>query len=115
MSRSLAARDDAGVSANGRLNHIPKAHGDALTEVREIDHWACFPRETCRSAFVDKCLRLGLSMGSLSEPAGDTFGVRMFHADIPTLPTMDEMVRLLSGFAAECGGEYDGWETQILD
>jgi len=43
------------------------------------------------------------------------FGVMFFHVDAPNTRLMDDLTARLIAFAQDVGGEYDGWETQILE
>ena len=91
-------------------------HGDALTEVREIEHFAYFPTPTLRAQFIDKCLVVGFKLGRTSEPykPGAGFGAILFHTDVPDEEALGKITSLLVDLARKCGGEYDGWETQIV-
>lgn len=93
-----------------------KSAGEAFSRVREIDHYAYFPDETKRMAFVTKVQALGLHVRNLSEnPASaNRFGASLVQADIPTLRTMDDVTAKLANLAEECGGEYDGWGCPVV-
>jgi len=101
---------------NSRVCEALQKHGDRLTDEREIDHWAYFPSASARSAFVEQASRLGFRLRSLSEPEkpGDRYGVRLFRVDVPTLDGIDDVTLPLFHLATELGGEYDGWETQVI-
>ena len=103
-------------AANRRISDLLARHGDTLTQLRAIDHWAYFPTAESRSTFVLKCLTLGLRVRTLrdAERVGDNFCARLFHIDIPGHRIMDDLTLALYDLAAESGGEYDGWETQIV-
>jgi hypothetical protein len=90
--------------------------GDALTHVREIDHFAFFPTTALRTQFIDKCLAAGFKLRGTSEPdkPDTSFGANLFHADAPNKETIGKVTSLLTGLAQQCGGEYDGWEMQLV-
>jgi len=91
-------------------------HGDALTQVREIDHFAYFPTPTLRAQFIDRCLAAGFKLRRTSEPykPGSGFGAILFHTDVPDEETVGKITCLLDDLTRECSGEYDGWETQTV-
>lgn len=104
-------------AANRRISDLLARHGDTPTQVRAIDHWAYFPTAESRSTFVAKCLTLGLRVRTLRNTGrpGDKFYARLFHIDIPGRRIMDDLASSLYDLAADSGGEYDGWETQIVE
>jgi Family of unknown function (DUF695)/Regulator of ribonuclease activity B len=101
---------------NRRVCDALEQHGDLLTQKREIDHWAYFPNASARASFVERALRLGFRLRSMSEPAkaGDQYGVRLYRIDVPARESIDDVTISLFQLAAEHGGEYDGWETQVI-
>jgi hypothetical protein len=101
---------------NRRVCDALEQHGDALTQSREIDHWAYFPNPSARAAFLERAQRLGFRLRSMSEPAkaGDQYGVRLYRTDVPARDSIDDVTTPLSQLATELGGEYDGWETQVI-
>jgi hypothetical protein len=103
-------------AANLQISDLLARHGDTQTQVRAIDHWAYFPTAESRSLFVAKCLTLGLRIRSLHDDGrtGAEFCARLFHIDIPNCQVMDDLTLSLHDLAANSGGEYDGWETQVV-
>ena len=103
--------------SNRRIAAILHDHVDDLSRVREIDHYAYFPSAQSRAAFLEGCAALGLSVARTMEPDSHSkqFGAIVFHIDAPNIQTMDDMTSRLIDLAKEAGGEYDGWETQILE
>jgi hypothetical protein len=93
-----------------------KKHGDSLTQEREVDHWAYFPNPGARASFIEGVLRLGFRVRSMSEPekAGDRYGVRICRTDLPAPDSIDDVTLPLFKLAVELGGDYDGWETQVI-
>ncbi len=90
--------------------------GDALTQVREIDHFAYFSTPLLRDSFVTKALAAGFKLRGTSEPykPGAGFGAILFHKDVPDEKVLEKIIAMLSNLARQSGGEYDGWETQII-
>ena len=103
--------------ANGLVLEVLMDHGDALTVSREIDHWAYFPTPEARSRFLETCLNAGFKLRYTSEPndLGSKFGAVIWHIDTPSQLALDQVTGMLIDLAESGGGEYDGWETQLLD
>ncbi len=91
-------------------------HGDPLARVRDIDHWATFPTAQARARFVEACLAAGLKLRGTGDPQKSFHGysARLFHRDVPDETCIEQVTSLLIGLAAEHGGEYDGWETELV-
>jgi hypothetical protein len=79
-------------------------------------HYAYFPDERSRSLFVAKCENAGFELRRLLSPMkpGSQPGVLFFHRDVPDQETMDRICSAIAALCDECGGEYDGWETQVV-
>jgi hypothetical protein len=103
-------------SATERVIEVLAEHGDALSTVREIDHFAYFPDVAARARYLDKCLTAGFKLRRLSEPykPGAGFGAIIFHNDVPDEDVLLKVHALLSELAAAEGGDCDGWETQLI-
>ena len=108
--------EEAKATATQRVLSLLLEHGDALTTVREIDHFSYFPTSEGRARFVEKCLVAGLKLRALSEPDEviDRFGVILFCDDIPDEDVLLKMHEMLTMMAEAEGGNYDGWETQVI-
>ncbi|MGH6871086.1 MAG: ribonuclease E inhibitor RraB [Rhizomicrobium sp.] len=93
------------------------ANGDTRTQIREIDFFAYFPTPSRRAQYIDKALVAGLKLRNTSEPykPGAGYGAVLFCNDAPEEEAMKKICKLLTGLAEECGGEFDGWETQIVN
>jgi hypothetical protein len=108
--------EDETASPTQHVLHILTQQGDALTQVREIDFFAYLPTPDARAQYIDKCLTAGFKLRGTSEPykPGAGYGAIVFHNDAPDEQTMEKIWALLSGFAEDCGGNFDGWETQVI-
>lgn len=91
-------------------------HGDSLARVRDIEHWATFPSADARASFVDACLAAGFKLRGTRDPEKpyEGYSVHLFHRDIPDEDCVEQVTSLLIGLAAANGGEYDGWETELV-
>jgi hypothetical protein len=116
---------------NRRVCMHLEEHGDALTEAREIDHWAYFPTEAARDAYLGAAAALGYvasleESGDDGEDQGDDtestegsdpaerYCARLRRVDVPGFGNIDEVILPLYRLAREHGGRYDGWETFIV-
>ena len=104
-------------SKNQQVLDALRSAGETFVRVREIDHFAYFPDEAKRMAFVAKCRTLGLQLRNLSKSkkSSNRYGVQLVQADIPTSQVMDDVTTQLAKLAEECGGEYDGWGCPVVD
>jgi len=100
---------------NAHVLDALREHGDALTEIREIDHFAYFPTAQSCTRYIDKCLSAGSKLRTTGPAAtGVSFLAQIFHNDVPDEEILGKVTSLLVDLAQECGGEYDGWEAQVV-
>jgi hypothetical protein len=100
---------------NRRVCDNLRKNGDPLTASRAIDHWAYFQDEQSRASFIARVTQLGFEVRSRfseDETAG-RFGVCVSRIDLPSFATIDDITLPLYRAAAEVGGDYDGWETEV--
>jgi hypothetical protein len=90
--------------------------GDTLTEVRPIQHWAYFPTHDSRAQFTAFIERRFSGIDSHVNPMskGREFAVTFWHSGIPDPNSLAAIIDPLKLAAESCGGEYDGWETQVV-
>jgi Regulator of ribonuclease activity B len=102
--------------ANAAFLEALRERGDSLTRVRDIDHWATFPSAAARASFVENCLAAGMKLRGTADPQrpDESYSARVFHRDIPDEDCINLVTILLIGLASAAGGEYDGWETQLV-
>jgi hypothetical protein len=107
---------DFGRSNNERVADALIEHGDTLAEARPVQHWAYFPTEEGRAQFIAFIERQFSNIDSHTNPMsqGKEHAVTFWHTGTPDSDLMTEITRMLSLAADSCGGEYDGWETQVL-
>jgi len=101
---------------NRRVCQTLEQNGDALTQERELDHFAQFPDAASRSGFIDEALKLGFAVRSTTDPKApdDGFGIHLVRADVPSYANIDDITVPLFGLAKEFGGSYDGWGCPIV-
>lgn len=108
--------DDMQRIQNRRVCEALQINGDALSEPREIDHWAYFPTEDSRTQFLNMINSQGFTVRALrrSEDSENPYGVRFFRVDLPSFETIDDLTLPLHRAAIAAGGDYDGWETRVV-
>jgi hypothetical protein len=101
---------------NERVADTLVEHGDDLAEARSIQHWAYFPTEESRAQFITFIERRFSSFDSHTNPMlqSKEHAVTFWHTGVPDSDSMTEITSMLSLAAESCGGEYDGWETQVI-
>jgi uncharacterized protein (TIGR01619 family) len=101
---------------NRRVCDALQREGDRLSDSREIDHWAYFPTEDGRSAFVAEAEKLGFALRTMieGEREQDRYGAQVFRPDVPGHEAIDEITWPLYEAAKRLGGAYDGWEAFVL-
>lgn len=87
--------------------------GDRQDIPRRVDHWAYFPSEEKRDAFVTDARRIGFTDDVVSSADADEYAARVFHTDRTDLETIHSGVMRLFDIATRHGGYYDGWETSV--
>jgi regulator of RNase E activity RraB len=101
---------------NRRVCSALEKAGDAFTVERPIEHWVYFPAEDAQQRFVKEALELGYQLDDAFGPTADDarYGVRVSCNAIPSFAEIDGLTVPLFRLAQEYGGDYDGWETQVV-
>lgn len=101
---------------NRRTCDVLERQGDRLDQERPIDHWAYFPEPDSRHAFIAEAKALGYIIQELIEPEDKqrSYGVRLSSVGRPSLHEIDDLTLPLFRAARAHGGEYDGWEAQVV-
>ena len=90
--------------------------GDALDVPRPVRHWAYFKTPADRDRFIAS---LGMRFESVEthenpESPAAPCEVTVFHVGLPDAESMTAVTTMLERLATASGGEYDGWETQVV-
>lgn len=101
---------------NRRVIDNLEDHGDPLTKARRVDHWIYFKSNNDRNAFLNKIGHLNFDIVSKDETT--SFGEYRYKLQISRVDnvdhnSVDDYVLQLWEIAAECNGDYDGWETSV--
>jgi hypothetical protein len=88
--------------------------GDDLSTERPVDFYLYFPNERDAERVRDELLRAGFSVecqASASDSKWLCLATKMMR---PDLVDLDSTRTTLEQIAANFGGEFDGWETQVI-
>ena len=101
---------------NRRICDALKNGGDRLDRARAIEHTAYFPDANSRDKFIRDVSALGYTVIEMIEPEdrGEQFGVRISGTGIPSHQNIDALTLPLYRAATDYGGEYEGWETEVV-
>ncbi len=97
---------------NRDVLELLRERGDRPQLPRLIDHWAYFPNRAAAESYAQWLHGEGYSAEHRETDEGGSHVVRFFRVDQPSL--IDEIAHPLEQRAAELGGEYDGWECQVV-
>jgi len=91
-------------------------YGDELQQVRPVQHFIEFADPAARKRFLEQANRLGYKLVSTRDDVGGarpfTLAVSREHSCDPR--AVDAVVYELLDLATPLGGEYDGWESQVI-
>jgi uncharacterized protein (TIGR01619 family) len=103
---------------NRRVLENLKRDGDDLSQARRVHHWLYFPS----AAECDRCAEAARLQGfgaralekDTKAEAENPFGLHLHRIDSVQAPVIDEICHKLLTLAQEHGGDYDGWESQVV-
>jgi regulator of RNase E activity RraB len=102
---------------NAKVFRVLANEGDNSAALHEVSHWAYFPTESAQSEFAEAVRHLGY-YARYTEPYPDSdgtpFGVRFIRKESIRPAILNAICAELSLLAESLGGEYDGWETQVI-
>jgi uncharacterized protein (TIGR01619 family) len=107
-----------------------RGEGDTLEVPREVRHWIYFASEHDRSQFVEALAGSGFTAEPCEVEDDDAdpddadeaataedglpFVLQIFRQDSVDLASINTLVDDLYALAEDYGGQYDGWETQVV-
>jgi hypothetical protein len=102
---------------NRRVCESLESKGDLLNLPREIDHWIYFSDEESLTTFIATANKQGFKIRGFltSKEPGKTHGVQLFRKDLPSFENIDDVTLPLYRAAKEAGGQYDGWESIVIN
>lgn len=101
---------------NRRACEALEQNGDDLATPREIDHWVYFADAAARAECERQADRLGFRVRARLAPQEDDerLGLQLYRIDIPQPQRIDEVTLPLYRAVQALGGDYDGWESQVV-
>ena len=101
---------------NARLIDMLRKNGDRLTIARPVEHYAFFADLTQAEVFAGEVERKGYTVTNRSRMPGSVpkHGVTFQREEVPALASITKAMQELRRLATDRGGEYDGWETDIV-
>ncbi|MFL6301086.1 MAG: ribonuclease E inhibitor RraB [Terriglobales bacterium] len=103
---------------NGKVFRVLRGERDDLITPRPFFHWAYFKTKTARKTFIAKITKLKFSV--VAETVPYSFDKKLPHGiEFTRVSSMDATAlprtcARLSLIASQLGGEYDGWEVQVV-
>jgi len=110
---------------NRRVVYQLMQHGDQLTAPRPVEHWIHFKTQQDREAYWNRVNAMGFELLEMSTAGEDDddedeaaleypYSLHITRDDKVDYDSIDECVLPLWGLASEYNGNYDGWETGIV-
>ena len=101
---------------NRRVCESLERHGDKLVAGREIDHWSYFPDASAVDGYLADVEALGFRLRTqhLSDSGPLRHGVQVWRVDVPSYNSIDEVTLPLFEASVRHGGDYDGWECEVV-
>jgi regulator of RNase E activity RraB len=90
-------------------------NGDDLATPREIDHFIYFDDHDGLTRFEQQAEGLGFRLRHHVQTEEGRPGLQVYRIDIPSFERIDQVTLPLYRAARECGGQYDGWESQVIE
>ena len=112
----MAAKDEEHEREQNRLAvEALEENGDDLTTPREIDHFVYFEDFDGMTRFEKQADQLGFRVRHHVETDDGRPGLQVYRIDIPSFERIDAITLPLYRAAREVGGEYDGWESEVIE
>lgn len=101
---------------NAAIEGLLRREGDSLDQPRRVQHWAYFPTDSGRAQFIAMLGARFEDINTQESPVASAgmHGVTFWHVGLPDEASMTAITDPLRRLATDCGGDYDGWETQVV-
>lgn len=106
------SEDDLQRIFNRRVMSALTEGGDALTDIRPIDHFAYFPTWLAAQTFAARMAAQGFRAHVADPSDNGSHGVELARPGRPS--EIDEIVLPLARAVREAGGDYDGWGCEAI-
>lgn len=91
-----------------------RAAGSNLSKPHKVDHWLYFKNQTDAAATAKDLLHQGFSEVS-GAPFHAEWRVKAPHRFVPAPEAVANSTKPMESLAAAHCGEYDDWETQVVE
>lgn len=88
--------------------------GDIADRARPVEHWAFMPNERAVRTFLEGAWKLGLKEVERGATDDGFIMVKLSHMCAATSEALTPITSALHELAESVGGDYDGWETQVV-
>jgi uncharacterized protein (TIGR01619 family) len=99
---------------NQHVLDVLQKKGDRLEDPREVSHWIYFKSEPDLLKFSQSITELGYEILPTSRTDAGAYGLQIRRKDRVDQESIDDAVLEILRFAKAVDGEYDGWETQLV-
>ncbi len=101
---------------NREVLEVLADQGDVSRASRDVQHWMYFKTTESRTSFKDAAAKAGYRIDSEShfEDEEFPFGISVIRNQTVEQSLIDATVNELVQLTERFGGEYDGWETQVV-
>ncbi|MGG1629569.1 DUF695 domain-containing protein [Rossellomorea sp. NRS-1567] len=91
--------------------------GDTLQVPRKVDHWVYFDHPKSMKRFTKAIKKEGFSIESETGHPNEEgkYVLTISRVDLVDLPSINEVTDLLVEISETYDGEYDGWETLVIE
>ena len=98
------------------VRHLHEA-GDSLIKPRRVDHWAYFSTKEEREQFATEAFKHGfqLEKSSINPSSSQQYEIIIWREDPVNIDHIYAVTSHLRRLALKFNGDYDGWETFILN
>jgi len=91
-----------------------RENGDNCEVPRPIEHYAYFPTREGQAGYRDFLTSRGYQIDREEADADDEGRSAIVFSQVQAPVAIDQETALLEDQAAELGGEYDGWVTDVI-
>ena len=88
--------------------------GSDLSKPHEINHWLYFPNQQAADGAAPTLKTKGFKVVSIEQQKAE-WRLKAVKTMVPAPKDVAAATLLLESTATTYGGEYDGWETQVVE
>ncbi|MDB5555201.1 MAG: hypothetical protein JWL86_5185 [Rhizobium sp.] len=99
---------------NERVRSVLRENGDDCRSPRTVQHFAYFPDAAPQISFREFLVAHGYDIDDEHNEAEGRNAWAVIFSKIQTPVKIDGETALLGEYAGRLGGDYDGWETEVV-